>query len=617
MSGDPHPHSADRGELVAQILRLCRRLGEAEGSGGTDQARDVVAESEKRYHSLFDGIPVGLYRSTPDGTIVDANAALVEMLGYPDRDALIACNAADLYVAPEDRWRWLADRESNGHIRDIELRLRRRDGRAIWVRDRARTIRDETGRVRWFEGSLLDITEQRQASEALKANERKYRAIVETVQEGLVIADADENIVYANQAFCSIVGCDSTGVAGFNLSTSLSEEDFTTVLTETAKRRRGISSQYEISFRHASGQLRRVRVIASPLPSNSDAYEGSVAAFLDITDRQAAEDALRASEERYRSLTQHLNVGIYRNTLGPRGRFIEANPAIVRMFGHDSREEFLNLDVAELYEHPEERARFNARMLTDGMVRDEELRLKRKDGMPFTASVSAVAVKDEQGTVLYYDGIIEDVTEQRRTEQLQQTFEKLRRTLEGTVHALAATAETTDPYTAGHQYRVARLGCAIAREMGKSDDDIECIRVAGTLHDIGKIYVPPGILSRPGRLAQIEFSMIKAHPSVGYDILKTVEFPWPIAEIVLQHHERIDGSGYPRGLSGEAILLPSRILGVADVVEAMSSHRPYRPALGLDRALEEVSRNRGVLYDADVVDACLAVFTQRGFSLDQ
>jgi len=141
--------------------------------------------------------------------------------------------------------------------------------------------------------------------------------------------------------------------------------------------------------------------------------------------------------------------------------------------------------------------------------------------------------------------------------------------------------------------------------------------IAGTLHDLGKIYVPPSILSRPGELAEIEFSLIKAHPKVGHDILKTIQFPWPIAEMVYQHQERLDGSGYPRGLAGEKIMLEARILAVADVVEAMSSHRPYRPALGIDKALEEINEQKGVLYDLDVVEACLKLFRDKTFSFDR
>jgi PAS domain S-box-containing protein/putative nucleotidyltransferase with HDIG domain len=217
---------------------------------------------------------------------------------------------------------------------------------------------------------------------------------------------------------------------------------------------------------------------------------------------------------------------------------------------------------------------------------------------------------------------LEEINKQMRREiadrekaerELKVSFKKLRKTLDGIVHAMAIVGEARDPYTAGHQRRVAELAAAIADEMGLEFDKIEGIRIAGLLHDIGKISVPSEILSRPGRLTAIEFSFIKSHPQVGYDVLKGIEFPWPIADIVLQHHERIDGSGYPKGLKGKEILIEAKILGVADVVEAMSSHRPYRPALGIDKALAEVLKNRGVLYDSEVVNACVKVFAEKGF----
>jgi putative two-component system response regulator len=190
---------------------------------------------------------------------------------------------------------------------------------------------------------------------------------------------------------------------------------------------------------------------------------------------------------------------------------------------------------------------------------------------------------------------------------------KLRKVLEGIIQAMSLTVESVDLYTAGHQRRVADLATAIAGEMGLSRDRIEGIRMAGMIHDIGKISIPAGILSKPGRLTEYEFGMIRSHPQVGFDILKQIEFPWPIAQIVYQHHERIDGSGYPQGLSGEKILLEAKILGVADVVEAMAMHRPYRPAFGIEKALEEISQNKGLLYDPDVVDACLKLFKEKRF----
>lgn len=193
---------------------------------------------------------------------------------------------------------------------------------------------------------------------------------------------------------------------------------------------------------------------------------------------------------------------------------------------------------------------------------------------------------------------------------------RLRRLLDETVGALASANEKRDPYTAQHQKRVAILACAIGKELDLSDEHIMGIHVSSIMHDIGKIHMPAEILTKPGKLSDIEFSLIKTHSKVGYDILKSIEFPWPVAQTVLQHHERLDGSGYPLGISGSDIILEARIVAVADVVEAMSSHRPYRPAIGIGVALDEITENKGTLYDTDVVNACLKLFTEDNFSFD-
>jgi putative nucleotidyltransferase with HDIG domain len=211
----------------------------------------------------------------------------------------------------------------------------------------------------------------------------------------------------------------------------------------------------------------------------------------------------------------------------------------------------------------------------------------------------------------------QEIAERVQAEKdLKRSLEKLQKALEGTIHALAATTEMRDPYTAGHQRRVAELAGAIAEEMGLPKDKIEGIRMAGLIHDVGKISVPAEILSKPSKLNEMEMDLIKAHSQIGYDILKEIDFPWAVAKIVLQHHERMDGSGYPQGLKGDEILLEARILAVADVVEAMASHRPYRPALGIDAALSEIEKNRGRLYDPEIVAACLRLFREKGFTLE-
>jgi len=197
-------------------------------------------------------------------------------------------------------------------------------------------------------------------------------------------------------------------------------------------------------------------------------------------------------------------------------------------------------------------------------------------------------------------------------ESMQTKHGQLLEAMDGVIHAMSLVVETRDPYTAGHQRRVADLACAIGEEMGLSEWQIKGIYITGLLHDVGKLVVPAEILTKPGKLNHSEFSIIQSHPQVGYSILERIEFPWPVRQAILQHHERLDGSGYPEGVSGEHIILEARILGVADVVEAMSSHRPYRPSLGLDNALEEISRGRNVLYDPSVVDACLKLLQKAG-----
>ncbi len=241
---------------------------------------------------------------------------------------------------------------------------------------------------------------------------------------------------------------------------------------------------------------------------------------------------------------------------------------------------------------------------------------KRKDGTIVNVLILDYPINFNDNQIGTY-GIYRDIAELKGSEkELEETLEKLRKAMGGIIHAIVSTVEVRDPYTAGHQQRVANLARAIAHDMGLPKEEVEGIRMAGTLHDLGKVNIPAEILSKPGQLTEIEFSLIKMHPQIAYDILKKIDTPWPIAEIVYQHHERIDGSGYPRGLTGKDIHLASKILTVADVVEAIASHRPYRPALGIKKALNEVSQFRGIYYDEHVVNTCIALFTENKFTFE-
>jgi len=293
---------------------------------------------------------------------------------------------------------------------------------------------------------------------------------------------------------------------------------------------------------------------------------------------------------------------------------------IYRIFGLAPQEFGATYEAFLNSVHPEDREFAKVSVdeaLYEGKPFNMDHRIALPDGSERIVHEQAEVFFDETGNAIRMIGTVQDITERKRAdEELQHTLEKLRKALGGIIQAVALTVEARDPYTAGHQRRATNLARAIATEMGLSEEQIDGIRMAGVVHDLGKISVPAGILNKPGRLTKNEFAIIQTHPQVGYDVLKTIEFPWPVAQIVHQHHERIDGSGYPAGLKGEEIMLEARILAVADVVEAMCSHRPYRPAWSIDEALGEIRQNRGVLYDPEVVDACLSLFGDEGFELE-
>ncbi|WP_371380092.1 HD domain-containing phosphohydrolase [Sporomusa aerivorans] len=245
-----------------------------------------------------------------------------------------------------------------------------------------------------------------------------------------------------------------------------------------------------------------------------------------------------------------------------------------------------------------------------------ESRVKYADGSFRDVIFNKATFNSSSGELAGIVGAIVDVSKQKQIElALKQTSEKLSLVLNQTVQAMATITEMRDIYTAGHQQRVSGLSLAIAREMNLPEDTIQAVEVAALLHDIGKISIPSEILTKPGKLSFHEFEIVKGHSETGFEILKSIDFPYPVAEIVRQHHERLDGSGYPRGLSGKEVLLEARILMVADVVEAISSHRPYRPALGIVKAITEINLLKGIQYDSDVVEACLKVF-EKGYAFD-
>jgi PAS domain S-box-containing protein len=327
--------------------------------------------------------------------------------------------------------------------------------------------------------------------------------------------------------------------------------------------------------------------------------------------RQQAEENLRAAAEQFRGLVEQSVAGVY---IVQDGKLAYANPRAAEIIDQGRAEGLIGTDPLQWVAEPDrDRVAESLRRLLDGEAQSVALDfgILRGDGVAIQVGAHAARATHQGRPAVI--GLLQDISEKKRDEeQIARYVKQLQTAFMSTVEVATTLSEMRDPYTAGHERRVGKIAAAIGTELGLDESRVEGLRVAGFLHDIGKITIPAEILSKPGKLTSIEYKLIQGHPQSGYDVLKDVEFPWPLAEVALQHHERMDGSGYPQGLKGEAILLEARIMAVADVMEAMSSHRPYRPGLGIDKALAEIERGRGSAYDPAVADACLRLFRERG-----
>lgn len=464
---------------------------------------------------------------------------------------------------------------------------------------------------------LSTAIERKNAEQELKESEMRFRMLVQSANEGIVLADSDGKIISWNRGAQGIFGYSEEEALGKPLQILMPER-----LREAHQR--GIMRMQSTGFSNSVGrrlEMPGLRRDGSefPLELSITAWRVRNKIFLasimrDITDRKKQERALRESEERFRSIVENSHEGIM--IIDDSYRFVYVNDQLCEILGYPKEEiighdfrEFLDKDSKQLVAE-----RYRRRQRGEKVPPRYEFKIVRKNGERRYVELSSTTIQDFDGKIKTVGQIL-DITDRKDAERkLREGFERLRKTMEGVISAMAGIVETRDPYTAGHQQRVAKLACAIAKEMGLPQEKIQGIRMAALIHDIGKIYVPAEILSKPVPLTKIEKSLIETHPQVGYDILKNIEFPWPVAQIVLQHHERMDGSGYPNGLKGDQILLEARIIGVADVVEAMSSYRPYRPAIGIKKALEEIKKKRGILYDPEAVDACLKVFREKKIS---
>jgi PAS domain S-box-containing protein/putative nucleotidyltransferase with HDIG domain len=488
------------------------------------------------------------------------------------------------------------------------------------------------GSKKLLAGYTIDVTERKKAETALQDSERRSRLLAGSASDVIWVTDMKLRVTYVSPSVTSLFGYSVEEAMAGGLAQGLTPASLEAATADLAKAlaEKGEPNKatelprQEIEVRRKDGSTAWAESRSIFIRGPDGQPVEIIGVLHDITERKRADQAMRDSEARYRLLAENLSDVIW--TMDTNLKYTYVSPSVTHMRGYTVEEAMaqplednLTLASAEAAMRimAEEDAKEHTGQYDPNRTITMEVELYRKDGSTVWAENAVTYLRDSSGQVTGYLGVSRDITESREaTKQLERSFRNLERAMNGTVQAIALTVESRDRYTAGHQKRVAQLGCAIARKLGFTSDQIQAIRIAGLLHDIGKISVPQEILSKPVKLTDIEFRLIKAHSQTGYDILKSVEFPWPIADIVVQHHERMNGSGYPSAIREDKLLMEARILGVADVVEAMSSHRPYRAPLGIDKALEEISRNSGILYDPSVVDACVWVFSEEGFEFE-
>ena len=471
-------------------------------------------------------------------------------------------------------------------------------------------------------GLVREISDHQRTEDALCDSEKLYRLLAENASDVIWVTDMNLRPTYLSPSYTRLLGYGVEEGMTRSMQETLMPDSldvatkvFAAAMNAEEEPPGSVVNPREIAlkFKHKDGSTLWGHTTVSFM-HDSDGHPVAITGVLrNITERKLAEDHLRSSELRYRRLFESAQDGILILDADT-GRITDANPFLLNLLGY-SHDELLGKALWEIRAFKDTAASEKTfrQLQREGYIRYDNLPLHTREGKHIDVEfVSNVYLVDGERVIQYN---IRDVTERKQSEQqLEEGFRKLKAAMEATIKAIGLTVEKRDPYTAGHQRHVAQLACAIASEMGLTGDQAEAVRIAGLLHDLGKIQIPTEILTKPGPLTRDEFALIKAHPQVSYEILVAAQFPLPVAEVVLQHHERIDGSGYPSGLRNGQILLEADILAVADVVEAVSSHRPYRPALGVGRAIDEISQNRGILYYPDAVDACLSVLTNKGFA---
>jgi PAS domain S-box-containing protein len=637
----------------------------------SELGREALRVSESRYRRIFETAQDGILLLNADtAQIEDVNPYLIEMLGYSHAEFLgKKLWEVGLFADIAQSKEMFEELRTNGFARYEDLPLKSKSGSRIQVEFVSNTYDCEGIKV--IQCNIRDITERKAIEAKILRQTHLYAALSQcnkaivhctnkeelfpqicraAVQFGgmrmawIGLIDTETLMVRPTASF----GEGADGLQDIEISahadspfgrsptgTAIRDnqpfwcEDFLNEPVNAPWRERSVRHGWVAS---ASLPLHRNGVVIGAFvlySGNANAFDESARALLvematDIdfaldnfareSQRRLAEERLRAAEEQFRGLVEQAIAGIF---IIQAGKLVYMNPRFAEIVDQGSADEQIGSDPL-LWAAEADRVTVaeSMRQLLDGETWSVALEfgVLRRDGVMIRVGAHAARATHEGQPAII--GLLQDISEKTRAEEeIKRYVEQLRIALTSIVEVATNISEMRDPYTAGHERRVGQIAAAIGAELGFDTRQQEGLMVAGCLHDIGKMSIPSEILSRPGKLSPIEYQLIQGHAQASYDALKSVEFPWPVAQIALQHHERMDGSGYPRGIKGDAILLEARIMAVADVFEAMSSHRPYRPGLGLDKALAEIERGRGTIYDGVVADACLRLFREKRYQM--
>jgi PAS domain S-box-containing protein/putative nucleotidyltransferase with HDIG domain len=580
------------------------------------QMQEDLLASKNFLQSIFDGIQDGISVLDSDFKIVRVNEWMQKI--YSHKIPLIGRKCYEAYQDRKSVCPWCPSVKTlrTGEKNTVEVPYPYEKDIQGWINLSSYPLRNSKGETTGIIESVKDITEQKLGGKALKESERKLQTLMDNLPGMAYRCYNSYNwpMIFVSNGCYDLLGLvpeEMTSKMTCEYGELIHPEDkqfvWDTIQASIIKNQ-GFQLEYRIQDRN--GQERWVWEQGLVVDVDAEGLEILEGFITDITDRKKAEVRMRENEEKFKTLfnTSPDSLAL----INEDGMFLTVNSSMARNFYLAPNE------LEGKYFHdvmPKEVANRRLNKGKEAIKSGKKVFFEdQREGMHYQNYYVPIFNYHNQRT---FQCIARNITSRKKTQnELEQTLKKLNQSIKGTFQALSSALEQRDPYTFGHQKRVTQLACTIAKEMGLDEDRLQGLYFAGLVHDIGKISIPPEILTKPTKLQNIEFELIKKHAQSGYDILKDIEFPWPIANIVLQHHERINGSGYPQGLTEDKILLESKILAVADVVEAMTSHRPYRPGLGIDIALEEIENKKRLLFDEDTVDTCLRLFRDKGYTFE-